>query len=130
VASDRLVKFAAGVNAGKSAKHAAIGAGYTPGYADTHAASLLSQARNVGLLMSEDAVRDAAQLVADSLTNPADLTEMLDALKARAKDGDVAALRTWFERMFGGVPQSVRLDQHAETRIVFGYEDEAVVGDD
>jgi hypothetical protein len=123
MASDKLVKFAAGVNAGRSARQAAKDAGYGPRYAESHVASLTRQARDAGLLLSEDAVKAAAQLVADSLTNKDDLTAMLDALKAKAKEGDVGALRTWFERMFGGVPQSVNMNQQGDIRIVFGYDD-------
>lgn len=126
MASDKLVKFAAGLNAGKSAHEAAKLAGYSPSYARRNGTNLTRQAREAGLLVSEDAVRRAAELVEEELTNEDDLREMLGALKASAKKGDIGALRTWFERMFGGVPQSVRVDATHEARLAFDWD--AAVG--
>jgi len=122
MASDRLVKFAAGVNAGKSARDAALTAGYSTSYASTHAAPLMRQARDAGLLMSEDAVRRAAEQVERKLTDHDTLEAMLEALIAKAVDGDVGALRTVFERVFGGVPQSVHMNQSGGINITFGYD--------
>lgn len=126
MASDKLVKFAAGLNAGKSAPDAAKLAGYSPSYADRNGGYLTRQAREAGLLMSEDAVKRAAELVESELANEEDLRDMLRALKTAAKGGDISALRTWFERLFGGVPQSVRLDATHEGRLAFDWE--AAVG--
>lgn len=123
MASDKLVKFAAGLNAGKSAHEAAKLAGYSPSYARRNGTNLTRQAREAGLLVSEDAVRRAAELVEEELTNEDDLREMLGALKASAKKGDIGALRTWFERMFGGVPQSVHMNQSGGINVTFGYDD-------
>jgi len=91
----------------------------------THVGSLTRQARAAGLLLSEEAVRDAAQVVAEELTNADDLRAVCQALKARAiSDGDVAAFRAWMDRAFGGVPQAVAVDQTSEQRIVVEYGDE------
>jgi hypothetical protein len=129
MASDMLVKFASNVNQGMKATDAAKAAGYKKRYAENNGGYLTAQARAAGLLMSEDRVREAAELVANRLTNPDDLNAMLDKLIQLAKKGDVPALRTWFERMFGGVPQSVNLNQTGDIRIVFGYEDGVIPGE-
>lgn len=126
MASDRLVKFAAYVNAGKPEGEAARMAGYADATASTKLGPLRERARAAGLLLTIaeataplDAIRAAVK--------PADWTAIAQRALDDAKGGDKAARQWLSDYLIGKAAQPV---EHAgKLEFVFSYEGEPV-GDD
>lgn len=103
MASHRLTQFASHVARGKPATQAARLAGYSESTARTKQHALLVQARAVGLLPSENEIREIKELALSDLR--AGLVDVVAALLAQAKAGDVQAAKEVLARVLGPVPQ-------------------------
>jgi phage terminase small subunit len=103
VASHRLTQFASHVARGKPATQAARLAGYSESTARTKQHALLVQARAVGLLPSENEIRELRDMALRDLR--AGLVDVVEALLAQAKAGDVPAAKEVLARVLGPVPQ-------------------------
>lgn len=121
MASDRLVKFAAYVNAGKPEGEAARMAGYADATASTKLGPLRERARAAGLLLTIaeataplDAIRAAV--------SPADWTAIAQRALDDAKGGDKAARQWLSDYLIGKAAQPV--EHKGKLEFVFSYEGE------
>lgn len=125
--SDKLVRFAAGINRGLSGREAAKEAGYGSHVISTPGATL-ERARRAGLVLTIEEARAPLELIKAAVT-PEDWTAITKKAVADAKEGDPVA-RAWLsDRLIGKPVQAIEHSgrnggpiRHA---VDFGYSDEA-----
>lgn len=106
MASDRLVRFAAFVNAGSAEGEAARKAGYSETTAKTKLAGLRERARAAGLMLTEAEARAPVDAIRAKVTD-ADWRAIAERAVEDAKAGDARAREWLSDRLMGKPPQSV-----------------------
>lgn len=121
MASDKLLRFAAGINAGKTGKQAALDAGYAKSTADTGVAGLLERARAESLILTEAEVLDVLDMFRHTILGEdggEGLRRAWQVQLARAQSGDNGAMRLIMEYLAGKPGQSLTVDAEHTIEVV------------
>lgn len=113
MASDKLLRFAAGVNAGKGVVEAALDAGYAESTAKKQTAQLLERARAEGLVLTEAEVVDVLDMFRQTILGEdggAGLRRAWQVQLARAQSGDNGAMRLIMEYLAGKPGQQLLVE--------------------
>lgn len=104
MASQKERDTALGIAAGKSMLQAMIDAGYRESYARRHAGHVARRLQDMGLLQTDDDVREIKARVLEILQGKAEAAAHKLASVA-IEDGDVVALKAVLDRAAGPVPK-------------------------
>lgn len=119
--SDKLVRFAAGINRGLSGSEAAREAGYGE-FTIRNPGPSLDRARAAGLILTIEEARAPLDIMRARVSDD-DWREIVDAAIGKAKAGDVAAL-TWIRDTLIGKP-SQPVSHGGGVSVTFAYDDTA-----